>query len=148
VCDLPRIIEGAREQAARNAAHQLSFTSAFEELAGFDVLLAAGSLQYVETDLADKLRALPRRPTHLILNKLPLLSNAVGYVTLQNTLHSYNPYAVRNRETFLRSLETLGYKLIDEWENYDVRCLIPFHPERSLDHYKGLYLRLEQPPGA
>jgi hypothetical protein len=45
--------------------------------------------------------------------------------------------------SFLESTASLGYKVIDAWEVPGLSCLVPFHPERSVATYSGLYLRRE-----
>jgi putative methyltransferase (TIGR04325 family) len=140
VCDVPRVIEAGRELATKRGKSALGFTTEFAEASGFDVLLASGSLQYLDETLADKLRGLTALPKHLLINKTPLYDGET-FATLQNTLHSYNPYVVRNHEDFVASLTRLGYSVVDRWESLDVSCRIPLHPEHSLDHYVGLYLR-------
>ena len=41
----------------------------------------------------------------------------------------------------LRAWEALGYSLVDQWENPEKRCAIPFHAEHSLDRYYGFHFR-------
>ena len=36
----------------------------------------------------------------------------------------------------------VGYELVDTWKDHVDRCIIPFHADRSLTHYYGMYLRL------
>ena len=45
--------------------------------------------------------------------------------------------------TFVGDLTALGYRLIDRWTNPDKECRVAFDPEHSLDHYHGLYFRLD-----
>jgi putative methyltransferase (TIGR04325 family) len=142
VCDVPAVIERGAAMARERSAAQLGFTSRLDDAAGCDVLLAAGSLQYLETDLADRLGALPDRPRHLLVSKTPML-DGLQFVTLQNTHHAYNPYRLLDRRAFVEGLSRLGYRLVDSWENPGYSCAIPYHPECAVDRYTGMYLRLE-----
>jgi putative methyltransferase (TIGR04325 family) len=140
VLDVPAIVERGAALAAQRDAHQLSFTTDFKNAAEHDVFFASGSLQYVETPFAQRLAALPRLPQHLLLNKTPL-TNGEPFVTLQNVIHAYCPYAIFGRREFIGSLESLGYDLVDSWETPDMTCRLPLNPERSLEAYSGLYFR-------
>jgi putative methyltransferase (TIGR04325 family) len=140
VCDMPEIIKVGQKLAAERGEHRLSFTSDARTADGFDTLLAAGSLQYLERPFAEQLAALSRRPKALLINKLPLYDGE-SFVTLQNTVHSYNPYNIGNRREFVESVERLGYELVDSWTSPDVTCIIPLHPERSIHAYSGFYFR-------
>jgi putative methyltransferase (TIGR04325 family) len=140
VCDMPAIIEAGAKLAEKKGERGLSFTSNATEADGFDAILAAGSLQYLERPFAEQLAALSRRPRHLLINKLPLYEGE-PFVTLQNTVHSYNAYQIGNRAQFVGSVERLGYTLVDSWTTPDVTCIIPLHPERSIHAYSGLYFR-------
>lgn len=140
VGDVPKIIQAGAELARKRGATALSFTQHIAEADGFDLLLANGSLQFVETLFSESLRALGERPRHLLINKLPVYDGPT-FVTLENTIHSYNPYRVSNRTAFLDSIQALGYSLVDEWRTPDITCRIPLHRERSIDAYSGFYFR-------
>jgi putative methyltransferase (TIGR04325 family) len=140
VGDVPEIIKAGRALAAKRGAVSLDFTTDIAAADGFDLLLANGSLQFVETPFFESLRALSQRPRHLLINKIPLYAGA-PFVTLENTVHSYNPYNIGNRTRFIDSVVSQGYSLIDEWENPDVSCRIPLHRERSISAYSGFYFR-------
>jgi len=140
VGDVPQIVKAGAELARERGISALSFTSDIADADGFDLLLANGSLQFVETPFSDSLRALKRPPRHLLINKLPLYAGAT-FVTLENTIHSYNPYRVGNRSEFVESIAAQGYALVDEWQTPDITCRIPLHRERSIDAYSGFYFR-------
>lgn len=140
VGEVPEIAKAGRALAQARGASSLSFTSALADGDGFDVLLANGSLQFVEAPFSESLRTMSRRPPHLIVNKIPLYSGE-PFVTLENTMHSYNPYQVGNRQAFIDSILALGYSLRDSWENPDVQCHIPLHRERSIHAYSGFYFQ-------
>jgi putative methyltransferase (TIGR04325 family) len=142
VYDVPSVLAEGRKLAEQHRGTALRFTDQLSELAQHTVLHASGALQYVETPLAQQLVQFAARPKHLLLNKLPLYDGE-PYVTLQNTMHSYNPYAVYNRAAFIGALEALGYQLIDAWDDYERSCRPLNRPDYYVPHYTGLYLRLE-----
>ncbi|HXK17565.1 MAG TPA: methyltransferase, TIGR04325 family, partial [Polyangiaceae bacterium] len=96
VCEVPEIAKAGAQRAAEKGETRLSFTTEPRDASGFDILLAAGSLQFMEKPLAAELEQLPERPAHLLINKLPLYDGE-DFVTLQNTIHSFNPCKVQNR---------------------------------------------------
>jgi putative methyltransferase (TIGR04325 family) len=141
------VIKRGREVAReRGAPPLLEFTSEPGAADGFDVLFAAGVLQYIEAPpLADLIGALRRPPTHLLLNKLPL-NDGARFVTLQNARVSVTPQYVFNEREFLDPLIALGYQLVDRWDDYVHSCHIPFHHQREVEHYGGFYLRRPETP--
>jgi putative methyltransferase (TIGR04325 family) len=143
VCDLPEMTRAGIELARREKKKEISFTTQFEDAAGADILIAAGSLQYVESPpLSASLAKLERKPTHLLINKLPLYGGE-QYVTLQNGGAAFHPQYVFNRKEFVASLTSLGYSLMDSWDVETHRGYIPFHPEKSFPCHTGLYLTLD-----
>ncbi|MEM7679054.1 MAG: methyltransferase, TIGR04325 family [Myxococcota bacterium] len=135
VLDVPAVCEEGRRYAQERAAPGLSFTASWGPLDDVDILFSAGALQYLENGLPDLL-AQWGRPRYLLLNLLPQGPFPTFY-TLQTIGVSYCPYRIESSEAFVDGLRALGYTPIDQWENPEKSCLIPFHPERSLDHYVG-----------
>jgi putative methyltransferase (TIGR04325 family) len=143
VHDVPAVMEAGRKFAeGRDQDRRLSFSESFDGADGKDILFALGSLQYLEETLAERLARLKNMPRHLILNLTPL-HHKHSYFTLQSIGTAFCPYRVTSVGEFLKGLDALGYKLVDQWENPDKKCEIPFHPEYSLDHYHGFYFRLD-----
>ena len=141
VHDVPTVMARGLEIAVeKDRARVLAFSDQFEDAANADVLLAMGSLQYLPDTLAERLSALPNRPPHLLLNLTPLHERH-AYFTLQGIGTAYCPYRIAAIPAFLESLAALGYDLVDQWENPDKKCEIPFHPEYSLDRYYGFHFR-------
>lgn len=138
VCDLPEIIKAGKVLAQKRAAQKLSFTDDFSDIKGHDVFIASGSIQYVE-DLAQTLTK-QSKPTHLLINRLPLYDGE-RFVTLQNGGKVFYPQYVFNKTDFIKALESLGYELIDLWEDRGSSCMIPCHPDRSIRFYHGMYLK-------
>lgn len=142
VCDLPEIMRYGEKIAAERGTKQLTFTGRFGDADGADVLLAAGSLQYVESPaFSGSLANLTTRPKHIVLNKLPLYDGP-AFVTLQNGGVAFHPMYVFNRKDFIDSICRLGYKLVDQWTVPSHSGRIPFYPEASFPAHSGLYFRL------
>jgi putative methyltransferase (TIGR04325 family) len=147
VCDVPEIAKAGTKLALEKGATGLDFTTKPPEMSNFDILMAAGSLQFMEAPLDETLSRLERKPPHLLINKLPLYDGD-DFFTLQNTLHSFNPYKVQNRARFVRSIEALGYEVVDDWETPDMGLVkIPLFPEHSLSVYSGYYFRAKASSG-
>jgi len=143
VCDLPLITRAGNDLAMKMNAQGLSFTNDFDSAASSNILIAAGSLQYIEApSLSVSLRNLARLPAHLLLNKLPLYDGP-KFVTLQNGGPSFHPQYIFNREEFIADLEAVGYHLKDQWSVQTHSGYIPFHPARSFPYHSGLYLSLD-----
>jgi putative methyltransferase (TIGR04325 family) len=142
VCDLPLITEIGRQLLRETGRSGLSFTNEFNDGDGADILLASGSLQYIETpSFAELLRSLSNKPCHLLINKIPLYPGK-QFVTLQNGGVVFSPQYVFNRETFIAGLVALGYELMDTWNVETHHGRIPFHPDRSFPCHSGLYFKL------
>jgi putative methyltransferase (TIGR04325 family) len=138
VMDVPAVVRAGRELAIERGAGNLAFTDRRDELAGADVLLAAGSLQYLEKPLHEILAPIAGRPPHVILHELPMHDGA-AYYTLQSIGQAFCPYRVEDRRGLVAGMAALGYELRDAWHTPDKLCPIPFHPERSVRGYEGMY---------
>jgi putative methyltransferase (TIGR04325 family) len=141
VCDQPGVTQVGQELSKVEPSAGLAFTTCFEDADGADVLLVAGALHYIERPLAVLLTALHKKPTHILLNKLPL-SEGPDFVTLTRYPGGgIAPYHVFNRLAFIDSVSSQGYELVDNWSNPDVAMDIPFHPEKRIESFSGLYFR-------
>jgi putative methyltransferase (TIGR04325 family) len=142
VCDMPEIMKYGMQIAVEQGKKQLTFAEGFADADGADVLLAAGSLQYVGSPIFSvSLASLRSRPRHLVLNKLPLYDGPT-FVTLQNGGVAFHPMYVFNRRDFIESICGLGYRLVDQWTVPSHAGRIPFHPAASFPAHSGLYFRL------
>jgi putative methyltransferase (TIGR04325 family) len=148
VFDLPHITQAGQVLAARQPTQRLRFTNTIDDGRGMDILLAAGSLQYLrENHLHERLKAWRDRPRHLIVQRTPLHARH-SFVTIQSVITragqvSFCPYSVPARAGFIGGLLALGYELVDSWEK--PRSLdVPFHPECHVETYSGLYFRLRR----
>ncbi|MBF2067321.1 MAG: methyltransferase, TIGR04325 family [Calothrix sp. C42_A2020_038] len=140
VCDLAEIIKVGKVIADKRNIKDLDFTSEFEDIKNKEIFIAGGVIQYVEK-LADKL-SYAYKPQHLLINRVPLYDGQ-QFVTLQNGGKVFYPQYVFNKTQFIKELTDIGYELIDIWQGSG-SCIIPFHPEKSVYSYSGLYLKLKE----
>ncbi|NJM72937.1 MAG: methyltransferase, TIGR04325 family [Scytonema sp. RU_4_4] len=140
VCDVPAIVNSGRNLANKRSTQSLEFTLNFKDVNGKEIFISSGAIQYVEK-LANTL-SLYEKPKHLLLNRLPLY-NGNQYVTLQNGGKVFYPQYVFNKTEFIEQFSRIGYELIDIWEDRVDSCIIPFHPDKSVPFYHGLYLKLK-----
>jgi putative methyltransferase (TIGR04325 family) len=138
VSDVPAVTAMGQTIASQEDSPGLRFSSSLEALAVADILLAAGTLHFIEDPFAI-LGSIPKLPRHVLLNKVPTY-DLPSAVTLQNMGSAFCPNHLFNRAAFLRNFEQLGYRLIDEWLSPDLACYIPFHRDHSIRAYSGFYL--------
>lgn len=141
VCEVPVVVEAGKRFAQQQGyTDRLSFTDNINDADQSDVLLSLGTIQYIESPtLPNLLASLVNAPDHLLLGKLPLYDGE-PFVTLQNGGVHFVAQKVFNRTNFLGALKDLGYHVVDEWQDHSRSCNVPFHPERSIPVFTGLYL--------
>ena len=116
------------------------FTTDMEQMASVDILLASGALHMIEAPLWDTLAKSLDQPRHLLFNRVPLYDGP-SFATMYNIGPAITAYQVWNRSEFMRHLEDCGYELIDLWATPEWGCSIPFHRERNVDAFTGMYLK-------
>ena len=131
---------------AETALPGLAFTSEVADGAGCTVLLAAGSLQYIDASVTSILNRIGTLPRHVILNKMPVYDGE-AFVTVQSTGRAFHAYRIYNRAALVGELTALGYRLIDDWSNREQHCEIPFTRGRDIDAYSGFYFVRDASPG-
>lgn len=141
VCDVQAVVDAGRQLATETENEQLQFTTQFSDAENTDILLASGSLQYIQMPFSVQIKQLTDKPQHIIVNLLPAYNGETVF-TLQNIGTAFCPYKIVNLVEFKQQLIELGYEVVDQWANAEKSCYIPFHPKESLDCYYGLYLRL------
>jgi putative methyltransferase (TIGR04325 family) len=144
VLDVPAVVQRGRELAHERRRLELRFVTNLTEAHAPTILLASGSLQYVEESLSSIIARLPEKPRHILLNKTPLHAGD-SFVTLQNIGTAFCPYGIFNREQFVKPLFALGYEQVDEWQNPDIACRIGVRNDMAIPAYTGMYLRLTTP---
>lgn len=137
VCELPRTVELGERVASERAWKNVRFTTDFSLAQHSTVVLASGSLQYVQEGFVNKLRSLDTLPRYLLLGKVPLYAGK-SFFTLQNAGVCLCPTPIYNKEEFLEDLSSLGYVVRDLWEDPSRSCVIPYAPENSFTFFYGL----------
>ena len=85
------------------------------------------------------IRRLGQLPKHVILNKMPVHDGA-ALVTVQATGRSFHPYRIYNLAELCDDVGGLGYRLVDDWQNREQYCHIPFTDEPiNIEAYSGYY---------
>jgi len=142
VCELPDVAQFGRQIASeRGMQRHLHFISDMKAaLDGADILFTAGAIQYIDQPLEAMLAASAKPPKHVFINRLPL-TGGESFVTLQNSGVAVHPYRIRNDAEFTGAMAALGYQVVDRWMCLQNSTWIPMHPERTLDHFHGFYLR-------
>ncbi|MGB0465985.1 MAG: methyltransferase, TIGR04325 family [Pontibacterium sp.] len=143
IYDVPAVAEAGRLRANEDGLNNLVFTASLDEQNTPDIFLASGLLQYLDIPFSGLLTQLPSLPEHLLLNKVAL-HDAEPVFTLENFGTGLVPYQIRNREAFLSELETLGYRIQDQWHIPALTHAIPTHPEIGHFCNQGFYLILEK----
>jgi putative methyltransferase (TIGR04325 family) len=106
-----------------------------------EIFFSSGTLQYVETRVAELIGKLPNKPLHVILHHSPLTED-IEYWTLQRLKLCELPYKIASHTQLLGDMDALDYDLIAHWK--DKRQLeIPFHRDVQLEGYSGYYFRLK-----
>lgn len=142
VYDVPAVRrQGQKIAEERGVTSSLGFADDVLAASGTDVLLAAGSLQYLERPLSDMLANMSQRPRRIIVNKTPL-TKGPAFVTLQNLGTSYCPYRIFNDSELIGSIEKHGYRVRDRWENADIWCHLPLRSDLSIKAYSGVLFEL------
>src|SRR5262249_39840130 len=140
VCDVPAITHAGRMTCAD--IPNVEFINDIDELdcVEIDVFLTSSCLQYGETQDSLLPRLLERgtRPRHLLLDHLPLYDGP-RFVTLQNGGLVCYPHYVFNRADYISAIANLGYALVNSWDCGNDSCIIPFHREKTVCAYSGLY---------
>ena len=138
VYEVPAIARAGRQLATERPSEGLSFTSDLADGKHCNLLLVAGSLQYADLDVPGLLDAMGNRPKHIVLNKMPAYDGET-FVTVQSTGRAFHAYRIFNRDELVRSVTRLGYRLVDDWQNREQHCEIPFTKGRNIDAYSGYF---------
>lgn len=141
VFDQPEVVAFGRELATREGAVHLQFTTELFDLEGTDLLVACGSIHYIETPFWDLIARLVDGPKHIILNKVPI-TDGPSFVTLTHYQGgSIVPLHVFNRSEFNASIAACGYTMVDSWRNPEVSIKLPMHPSHSVSALSGFYFK-------
>ncbi len=140
VTDVPAILAEARAaQAAGRLPEAVRFADGPGDVAGAEVLLASGLLQYLDVPLADYVARMPAPPGHILLNKVATREGA-EVVTLERIGPARVPYRMRSRAGFEAEIAAMGYKVRDSWEIRALSHAIPTHPWLGQSQSRGYLL--------
>jgi putative methyltransferase (TIGR04325 family) len=142
VCEIPQLCQAGRRLAREHKAEGLEFTEEFAQGDGSGIILSCGTLQFLESSLAQLVLTLKRKPRHILIQRVPLGDERTFY-TMENVGYAYCPYRVQNKQELFDSLAAQGYDLIDSWKDSKL-FRIPFHPRRTVNGYHGAYFRLRE----
>lgn len=142
VYDLPAMVRAGRELAREDRIEGLRFVDTLSEVPAADILLASGLLQYLDIPLSDLLRALPRLPPHVLLNKVATRDGDSIYL-LEDLSAAEVPYQVRDRREVPRTLTALGYAVVDEWTIPSLSDAISTAANCGAVTSRGYYARLK-----
>ena len=138
VHDTAAVMQKGREIAReRDREGRLDFVE-LDVADGCDVLMAKGSLQYLEYTLAELIRRMQVAPRHLLINLTPMHSSK-SFFTLQHIGIAVCPYRISAVPEFLFELRELGYRLNVRWDHPERTLRVPFHPGFSIDRYHGFH---------
>lgn len=142
IVDVPSVTRAGEQLARERNRTNLHFANDLSQAsAGCDILLASGSLQYLDGPLLpERISKMSPLPTHIIINKTPIRQIGEGYVTLQDIGVSVAPYRIHSRQELIGALEKLGYEVVATWHK-DRRVVIPTRPDLTVKSYSGYYLR-------
>ncbi len=140
VCDVPTIIEAAKEVAAREgeSSRFLRFTTELKDAGACDIFFSSGSLQFIEPPLPELLRQLPELPPAVLINRIPVWDRQ-AIATIHDIGFCVAPYQIFNRQEFTGAMERIGYRLADTWMCPESTFSIRFRPHIRLDAYQGFY---------
>ncbi len=141
VCDVPSTVDAGIALARARGESRLNFTTRLDDAAGSDVILATGSLQYIERPISNLLASLPSLPSHVLINETPTHASR-EIITLQNIGVAICPYRIARHGALVASITSLGYELVDSWEDPVRRTQIPYVTSHQEITYAGFYFRL------
>ncbi len=143
VHDVPAVVSAGRDWAVtHDPESRLAFTDSRHDTDGADIFFTSGALQYLDYTLPELLQQLEKRPTHVLINTVPMHPSR-GYFTLQNIGFAICPYRIAAVPEFIAGMEALGYNLIDLWQSFERHLEVPFAPQCDIDCYHGFYFRSE-----
>lgn len=142
VAELPAAVEAGRRVAKHRGENRLTFIDSTHMEPGqkTDVFITAGTIQYMDTNLAEVLRKLGQPPEHVLIHNTPL-HPFEDFWTLQNLEVCEVPYHIHSMANIVAGMEEAGYRLVDRWKS-PRRIEIPFHLDMKVDNYFGFYFKL------
>ncbi|MFZ0496457.1 MAG: methyltransferase, TIGR04325 family [Methylocella sp.] len=143
VFDLPVWVESGQDVAANRGENRLRFTRKWEDAAGAELLIASGSLHYFDTPLSQMVSKLPEKPSHILINRTPLIGGSAKATVQDGGIHRV-ACVLYNRTEFVTALEAIGYEVVDTWKAWELSLKLVGKPEYSALPYSGFFFRLKE----
>lgn len=138
IYDVPAIVKAGEKRARQDRIDNLQFTSSIDGYGPYDLFLGSGLLQYLDLPLVTLLGRLVALPKHLLLNKVALRKGET-IVTLERIGPALVPYQIRSEASFLESIDSMGYRVVDRWNIPSLSHIIDTHPEYGASESAGFY---------
>jgi putative methyltransferase (TIGR04325 family) len=142
VFELPAWVELGQNVATKRGESRLRFTRKWEDATGAELLIASGSLHYFDTPLSQMVSELPEKPTHILINRTPLINGPTKATVQDGGTHRVG-CVLYNRTEFVTAFEAIGYEVVDSWKAWELSLKVVGKPEYSALPYSGFFFRLK-----
>jgi putative methyltransferase (TIGR04325 family) len=142
VFELPAWVELGRNVATHRGENRLQFTRKWQDASGADLLIASASLQYFDTPLSQMVSGLPEKPSHILINRTPLIDGPTKATVQDGGTHRVG-CVLYNRAELVTAFEAIGYEVVDSWKAWELSLKIVGRPESSANPYSGFFFRLK-----
>lgn len=143
IAELPEAVALGKQIASQRNETRLNFieSSGLDDAPAVDLLITAGTIQYMPDDFSTILTSLKKLPRHVLVHRLPVLEGNSCW-TLQNLVLCEVPYRLYGEQALFNGLRRLGYKIVAGWEHPRL-VNIPFHSKHQVKKYIGFYCCLD-----
>jgi putative methyltransferase (TIGR04325 family) len=146
VFELPALVELGQNLATKRGENRLEFSRKWEDAAGAELLIVSGSLHYFDTPLSQMVSELPEKPSHILINRTPLIDGPTKATVQDGGIHRV-ACVLYNRTELVRAFEAIRYEVVDSWKAWELSLKLVGKPESSALPYSGFFFRLKgQPP--
>jgi putative methyltransferase (TIGR04325 family) len=142
VFELPAWVELGQNVATKRGESRLRFTRKWEDATGAELLIASGSLHYFDTPLSQMVSELPEKPSHILINRTPLINGPTKATVQDGGTHRVG-CVLYNRTEFVTAFEAIGYEVVDSWKAWELSLKVVGKPESSALPYSGFFFRLK-----
>ncbi len=143
VFELPAWVELGQNVAKKRGEHRLQFTRTWEDAAGAELLLASGSSHYFDPPISQMVAGLPKKPSHILINRTPLIDGPTKATVQDGAIHRVG-CVLYNRTEFVKAFEAMGYEVVDSWKAWELSLKLVGKPESSALPYSGIFLQLKE----
>lgn len=144
IAELPEAVSLGARLAKRKQEEQLHFidSSEFPDADQWDILVSAGTLQYMQEDMPDLISRLQQRPRHVLIHNIPT-HESEQFFTLQSLRVCEVPYKIFSKSLLMSRMADLGYQAKSEWL-FPRKVEVPFHRSKEILGYMGFYFESQQ----